>query len=337
MKAILIGSRAYKNSPDCGDTDIVCDREWREAWDRTYGPLAKPRTDGRYDSDTAIYETCDGIFEVIVPREGSAHDELLHVSEPWEGRGPAEFSWLPDGLTLRVTPVVFLAALKKAHLILPSSSFEKWCRQADEYAALKEILRLAKEAPATAWIGDAAGRFDEDGWQPTYFAKAIFERHRMECLAKQKKPPVLAQGKDDFFGREAYEVFDHDDVHGAVSFPRDPAYLQIKDAEVWCSRAKWRRLGEAERLRCVVEECCVLALERSVIPHLFLGKGYRGSRWAFDMALHKVSTTITSGFFRDFAIERWSEARAAVPDYVAAFLDGVKRGAVKVKRPEVMS
>jgi hypothetical protein len=290
VRAILIGSRAYKEA-DCGDTDILCDREWKEAWDE------RPRV--------------GGIYEVTCPREGSAHAELLRGSDAWpDVRADGTDRWL-DGLPLRRTPVAFLAALKKAHLILPSGSPEKWRRQMEEYCALKALLPGAEVADA----------------------RRIFEMHRAECLERQKRPPRLNQSKTAFFGSESYEIFDHDSIHEALAHPRRPAYLQIKSGEVWVSRTKWRELDDAEKLRCAVEEAGILALERSILPHLFLGQDYRGMRWAYEHALFRICTTITSGEFRDWCIENWERIRDASPDLASAFFEGVRLGIVKVKRP----
>lgn len=343
MKAILIGSRAYKET-DYGDTDILCDREWKDAWDKTYGSLAEPRVDGRYDSETAKYETCEGIYEVIVPPEGGAHWELLQVSDNFPDYKPEPYdttqscngvalcahSWLPEGLTLKRTPLVFLAALKKAHLILPSSSPEKWRRQIEEYVALKALLKESLDEHI--WVGDAVGVFDGPVWHPTHYASMIYKMHRQECLARQKKPPKLNQDKKAFFGDEPYEIFDHDSIHEALSYPSTPAYTQMKDGEVMCSRKKWDAMTESEKLRCVVEEAGILALERSILPALFLDRGYRDQRWAYETALMKIGTTITSGFFRDYAIEVWEQAKDAMPDLAGRFFEGVKAGIVKRKK-----
>jgi hypothetical protein len=310
VRAILIGSRAYKQT-DFGDTDILCDREWKDAWEERRAPVAGH--DG-------------GIYEITSPRDGSAHAELLRGSDAWpdvRADGADEGDWL-HGLPLRRTPVAFLAALKKAHLILPSGSPWKWRRQMEEYCALKALLRASSEV----------AQFNGCIWSPRDGARRIFERHRAECLERQRRPPKLNQSKAAFFGAEGYEVFDHDSIHEALAHPRSPAYLQIKSGEVRVSRTKWRALDDAEKLRCAVEEAGILALERSILPHLFLGRDYRGMRWAYEHALFRICTTITSGEFRDWCLENWERIRDASPDLASKFFEGVRLGIVKVARPE---
>jgi hypothetical protein len=57
-----------------------------------------------------------------------------------------------------------------------------------------------------------------------------------------------------------------------------------------------------------MEETYVLALERSLIP--FPGK--MQPRDAFKLALQKVCTSITSGWFREYA---WNNYRKALESY----------------------
>lgn len=61
--------------------------------------------------------------------------------------------------------------------------------------------------------------------------------------------------------------------------------------------------SERVRLCGVYEETCVLALERSQIPYDFKPD----ARWSFEMALMKVCTSITSGWFREYAWENYDK------------------------------
>lgn len=310
MRALLIGSHAYRPRAECGDIDILCDLEWKQAWDEVYRKPGQPLQDGAWK-----YENCQGIVELTIPPPGSAHDLLLrHVPPTWEIYLHPEDEWIPPWLTLRVAPLTVLMALKRAHLILPSSSPAKWRRQMEEYCEIKR-------------------RYAGGSWDPGPVAMEVFTLHRKECLARAKKHPKLNQNKAGFFGNEPYEVFDHDSIHVALAYPLAPAYLQTKGegAEVMFDLGKWNALPESEKLRCVIEESGILALERSILPALFLDRPYRGARWAYDYALMKVCTTITSGPFRDYAIDHWDVAMKGMPDLAAKFFAGVKSGLVRRK------
>ncbi len=80
------------------------------------------------------------------------------------------------------------------------------------------------------------------------------------------------------------------------------------------------------RLYGVLEEAYVLALERSQIP--FAGKVT--PRQSFDIAIEKVCTSITSGWFREFAWENYDKVVELYrDDYVEKFKAGVDKGIVK--------
>lgn len=132
--------------------------------------------------------------------------------------------------------------------------------------------------------------------------------------------PKLDQSKEGFFSGDGVRyVYDHDSIHEAVALVEDfvgttdekivyvkrPAYtFYIRDgAEVMTSKEKFFACDEALRLYGVYEESCVLALERSQIPYEFKPD----PRKSFETALMKVCTSITSGWFREYAWENYDK------------------------------
>jgi hypothetical protein len=108
-----------------------------------------------------------------------------------------------------------------------------------------------------------------------------------------------------------------------------PAYtnFQKSDAEVDCDMDKFMEQPIDIQLAAVYEESCVLALERSFIPH------GRDQQWAFEKALEKVCTSITSGRFREFAWEHYDDVlelkKKVEPTYTVSFFEGIVNGTVK--------
>lgn len=83
--------------------------------------------------------------------------------------------------------------------------------------------------------------------------------------------PNLSQGKDTFFdASESFYKYDHDSIHRAVAEGDVPAYtLYMQDgAQVQTDKEKFFACSEEVRLRGVLEESYVLALERSLIPQI---------------------------------------------------------------------
>lgn len=152
-------------------------------------------------------------------------------------------------------------------------------------------------------------------------------------LTRQKETywyqlPNLNRSKDEFFV-DQYQ-YDHDSIHEAVAIYDKPAYkyYDVEGAEVLSSKDKFYSVSDDIRLAGVVEEASVLALERSLIPH-----GTWSEDKAFEYALMKVCTSITSGWFREFA---WENYEAALKMYKARpwsllqmFNHGLAKGWVK--------
>lgn len=125
---------------------------------------------------------------------------------------------------------------------------------------------------------------------------------RREDEAYRYKHPTLNKDKGSFFSGDGVRyVYDHDKLHEVVAVGIAPAYTyyQVDGEEVLSSKEKFFDNTMQNRIRGVYEEACVLALERAVIPH------NTDPEKAFVMALEKVCTSITSGWFREFAWENY--------------------------------
>lgn len=141
--------------------------------------------------------------------------------------------------------------------------------------------------------------------------------------------PSLAQTKGNFFKDDNINyIYDHDTIHLSVQTFDRPAFEYIKKntAEVYCSKQKFMEADEAIRLATVLEESYVLALERHQIPNDFVPD----RRKSFDIALMKVCTSISSGWWREYSYENY-HAVAALYDqsYVDRFKDGLVNGVIK--------
>jgi hypothetical protein len=151
------------------------------------------------------------------------------------------------------------------------------------------------------------------------------------------KHPNLSVGKGEFFDATMTGViqkYDHDTVHEAVAVFDRPAYTYYLDGPVKCSRELFEAQPEAIRLAGVVEEAMVLALERSLIPF----PGGKTPEEAFRFALMKVCTSITSGWFRDYAWEKHDAAlnffleSQRLQCYTERFNAALEAGVVKLKQ-----
>jgi hypothetical protein len=161
-------------------------------------------------------------------------------------------------------------------------------------------------------------------------------------LAKREKEtydykhPSLMRNKKQFFdpNEGVQYVYDHDTIHLAMAVePMTPAYTNFKhdQAEVMIDRQKWDAQPIAVQLNSVLEESLVLALERSQIPF----RGQIDPRRSFRIALQKVCTSISSGWWREFSWENYDrvielfEQREAEQPYLSRFDAAVEAGVVR--------
>jgi len=135
------------------------------------------------------------------------------------------------------------------------------------------------------------------------------------------KTPSLRKNKKEFFDDYVTKYYDHDDLHYATCYVEKPIYENLKSNSetVWCDKDKWDALSYTDQINCVREECYVIALERYIIPKLKTGQKHMPPGMAFDKALERVCTTLTSGWFRDFAIDNWQQIRQHIVDYLYLF------------------
>jgi len=145
--------------------------------------------------------------------------------------------------------------------------------------------------------------------------------------------PNLNTTKGAFFNPDQVPyTYDHDSIHEAIAWPMPPAYKSYQDAAVNCSRVMFEALPYRERLRGVLEEAYVLALERSQIPFGVLSTSHNPvpPLHSFTMALQRVCTSIASGWWREFAWRNYDTAMVCYnAHYTQKFSDGLARGIVK--------
>jgi hypothetical protein len=187
-----------------------------------------------------------------------------------------------------------------------------------------------------------------------HFWKTVIDYHRMKSIGAKIRPeymgffklreketyarqahPKLNVNKKEFFD-ESFGVryqHDHDDVHQSIALGEKPAYTYyLKDgAEINCDKDKFFALDEKVRLAGVIEEACVLSIERSLVPH----PGVMTPKQAWTFALSKVCSSITSGWFREYAYENIFEVMKRYPEnYWERFQQAVKEGKVRKVKNE---
>lgn len=204
------------------------------------------------------------------------------------------------GITCKVAPLNVLYSLKWSHRFLRNSPhFLKTMR------TIKNLQKLPGVGPHdTDWL----------------------DRRMKETY--DYSHPNLKVKKADFFNSNFDYIYDHDSIHEAVKLLEKPAYTFYMDgnSEVNCSKESFFAAEKTIRLLGVLEETYVLALERSQIPNNF----EIDPRLSFNIALEKVCTSITSGWFRQYAWENYEiVSRMYDASYVDKFKHALKMGRIK--------
>ena len=273
---LIVGSQALAHHfPEAGivpkDTDIIGTldefREWTKGFEKGEIILCKPLSAAKIH----VRDRAGHNYEWEIAKAGNSSDDLLSCNF-------GEYA-----------PPAVLLALKLSHRYRRNSPhFLKTMRDIQE-------LRKVVDLKDGSWLKEV--------WLPKREAETYTYKH-----------PKLDVSKDAFFDGDGVPyVYDHDSIHLAValmsewdsySCKRTPAYtFYMKDgAAVMTSKEKFFAVDEQIRLYGVYEESCVLALERSQIPF-----PEASPRKSFEYALMKVCTSITSGWFREFAWENYDK------------------------------
>lgn len=148
------------------------------------------------------------------------------------------------------------------------------------------------------------------------------------------KTPSLSKKSKDFFNQSSKFVksyFVHDDIHSIMAHLDKPLYeyMQPDKTSAFCSKDLWNTFSDEWKDWCVMEEAYVISLERKVIPAFYDSK-ICNSDDAFKWALMRISTTLCSGFFREWATNRFNIILDKYnKDYFLDFLDAVDQGRIK--------
>lgn len=134
-----------------------------------------------------------------------------------------------------------------------------------------------------------------------------FCKRRIE-LTKQmvKQPhPSLNKSNKSFFDDPVNKIYDHDWIHELTAYTDAPMYTKMKRnfESAWCEKDMWDLFTHEQKIMCTCEEIYVISCERFLIPNDWPKTYFR----AYHSSLQKVCTTLTSGWFRDFAIDNYSE------------------------------
>lgn len=240
------------------------------------------------------------VYEFELAWEGSSGEKLLQMVKD----DPSLLAEKSSEYTYDVAGLEVLRALKESHKYKKNSPHFR--KTMDDVLALRARVKLSKKMRE---------------WLKVREAETYNYNH----------PKLNGVGKGEFFSDDGINyVYDHDAIHLAVKHLEKPAYSYFQpDGEaVGTSKEMFKALPKSIRLLSVLEEAYVLSLERSIIPFNSFGNEALCKR-AFEIALEKVCTSITSGWWRQFAWDNYHTVLGMYDqEYVTRFEKAVEAGEV---------
>jgi hypothetical protein len=219
--------------------------------------------------------------QMLVDRQDEFHDTMLVF-------GTFKFN-------VKVPPAEVLYLIKRSHIYWPVH----WQK------TIADMHELRADCDQTV-IND---------WDDFYKARLVENEAKFGPRFQAK----LNQSNEKFFAKSERAVkrqFEHDALHEIVKYYDRPLYEQFKDdvSKAIMSFARFYNSCHEKQMQCIREEAMVIALERYVIT----GKETDPVK-AYQRALQRICTNLTSGWFRETAIDNWLEIKEPDVDYVAMF------------------
>lgn len=321
---ILIGSRAFafnykdfKRTNLMSDYDLIMKESTFKEWfnlNRSFIKSSIPTSENKYkvvvfkDNVKVNYE-----IEIVSETDKESSNSLLFEN--------LSDIVLTDGIykgflgeKFQVMNGRFLGLTKKSHITYPIH-FEK------NMIDLQAIMRNE----GTKFISTELSELE-----------LLYLKRRIEetKLRNPQKTPNLNVSTEDFFSSklpvDAYFV--HDDLHNLMAHRDKPIFemMQSDNSKAWCEKDMFFRLPFEYRLEAVVEEAYVIAMERYIIPQY--GKDLNNHFICFKKAVQRICTTLTSGWFREFAIQNYSEVLSKYDEnFTLKFINAYNNGLIKPK------
>lgn len=292
---LLVGSRALNYwIPDrkVNDWDVITTRDELKAWHQANSSNILSEVSA-WNGNKAHFRLSDQSrieFEIATP--DSSTQQLLDLSSDYP-----EISF--GGMKLKVPPSEILFLVKKSHITKPIN----WWKHINDYHLLKGI--------------GADKKLDDH-------LNEILKLRIAETDKRYPSPkPSLNMPNEKFFGKSQKVVgrtFNHDDLHLVTCFYDEPLHAKMKfdRSKALVEKSLWDAFSYDDKIKAVQEEAFAIALERKVIPAINNQKSI-DQTLAFRHAVERICTTLTAGWFREFAIENVPKIMVCNVDYVDKF------------------
>lgn len=271
---VIIGSMAL-NCRYANDVDVIC---WSK--DIDYDKINQQKNEGKEFIFSFMWQ--NKRIECLLIDNAQALQIIYNNFCLKEIYYPAHFPKIDD---------LSAYIIKAGHIKYNSRNWEKHIH---DYHILKKIVNIKQY-----------GNYNNQ-----YTVMDMIKMHEKFCATfyNQKSYSLKNVTKSEFFNEKVTRYIEHDSLHELFKHTDEPLHkkMQPDPAYVYCDEGLWNNFSKIEKMACVLEESYVIASERFLIPDIIHDRLSNPSN-AFKCALKMVCTNLTSGFFRDFAIENYYE------------------------------
>jgi hypothetical protein len=287
------------------DLDVICTEEEMRNYAKAHYLDLKQMSDYKWRGLPQLVGNPFVEFELLEKSE-SGHMYTLYTVDKLLRPQDLHVFYGSDA-PLIYAPLEVLYSIKRAHRHYP----RMWKKHAKDRAIMEGLLIKDKLPEITA-----------------------IREKETEAREGKLKTPSLDKTAEDFFNdKVSNKIFIHDEIHAVMAHREKPMYEYFKKdgAKVACSREKFEELLIGDRMRAVLEEAYVIALERMMIPMLFAGGRPTTADQAFDWAIMRICTNLCSGWFREFATDYYPAITyLRDKNYVEKFLQAYEDGKIQL-------
>lgn len=300
---LLIGSIALNKidyTRQVNDVDIVCFKKQIPLLASLFNFKDQVRDEKHWKSFT----TKDGrLVECLLADNSKSLKKILNILEA-------------KGNSIKYCSGIYLYVIKAAHIHF-NTSVKKWLKHIKDYLYLQKFYDNLNNFPASQ--------------QEIKDLIKLQHKFMIEVKGEIKTPKLNNVNKTSFFNDKVVKFFEHDDIHQVMAHNKLPAYtLMQKDTTVTCYKNLWEKMSYINKINCVLEEAYVIALERRIIPGVFGNSFVENPKDAVQWALMRISTTLCSGWFREFAINNMNYILNNINlNYVNIFFEAFEKEEIK--------
>lgn len=238
-------------------------------------------------------EAVDRFYSVI--KDGKRID--IFVAHP-NSAGERYLNYCDAATSEVVAPLDVILSIKNSHKYIYRGKYRKSFKHLMDYSQLLKTTKLTPELTelSKSWGEEFILSFNEGE------------------LKRLHLPKLKGKDSTAFFTDKVKYYYEHDSIHELMAHYDQPMYLRTKiDETVECHKSLFEALTHDDKIKQVLEECYVIALERCLYP-LVMGDFNIPAFThddAFKYALVRVSTNLTGGWFRKFSADNFSDIYAA--------------------------